>query len=115
MTECYSDEYMGKAGVGVVATLTAPSSGTVSFEVGSEPFVVDVFATASEQIPAEVAAWGEAVQRLTGASAAAHDVPIPNAARHVLVLFRQAGSAPTCSGSHPFQGVLGELGFTPSG
>ncbi len=40
---------------------------------------------------------------------------IPIAARHVLVLFRQAGNAPSCSGSHPYQGVLGELAFTPTG
>ena len=51
-TECYSDQYMGKAGVGIVMTLSAPSSGTVSFDVGSAPYVVDVFATDAEQIPA---------------------------------------------------------------
>ena len=43
---------MGKAGVGVVATLTAPSSGAVSFEIGSSPYIVDVFATEAEQTPA---------------------------------------------------------------
>ena len=51
-TECYTEQYMGKAGVGVVATLTAPSSGTVSFDVGSAPYVVDVFATDARAGPA---------------------------------------------------------------
>jgi eukaryotic-like serine/threonine-protein kinase len=112
-TECYSDEYMGKAGVGVVATLGAPSAGTVSFEVGSAPYIVDVFATASEQIPAEISAWGERLRRFNGTAAAHHEVAVTTPARHVLVLFLQAGSGGSCSGSHPYQGVLGELAFTP--
>jgi eukaryotic-like serine/threonine-protein kinase len=116
MTECYSDEYMGKAGVGVVATLTAPSSGTVTFDIGSSPYVVDVFATEAEQVPAEIGLWGRQIKRLVGESTATgQKVTIPIAARHVLVLFRQAGSAPSCSGSHPYQGVLGELAFLPAG
>jgi tRNA A-37 threonylcarbamoyl transferase component Bud32 len=115
MTECYSDEYMGKAGVGVVATLTAPASGSVRFDVGSSPSVVDVFATEAEQIPADIESWGAAVDRLVGESPRSGDVSIPIAARHVLVLFRQAGSAPSCSGGHPYQGVLGELAFVPTG
>jgi eukaryotic-like serine/threonine-protein kinase len=115
MTECYSGEFMGKAGVGVVATLTAPSSGAVSFQIGSSPYIVDVFATEADQIPGQIESWGEQLQRLTGDSPAAREVTIPIAARHVLVLFRQAGNAPSCSGSHPYQGVLGELAFTPTG
>ncbi len=112
-TECYSDQYMGKAGVGVVMSLSAPASGTVNFDVGSAPYVVDVFATAGEQIPAQIDLWGERLERLVGTSPAPHTVTIPTAARHVLVLFRQAGNAPSCG--HPYQAVLGELAFTPAG
>src|SRR5262245_37535011 len=86
MTECYSDQYMGKAGVGVVATLTAPSRGSVAFDIGSSPYVVDVFATEAEQIPAEIESWGEAVDRLVGESPAPGNVTIPIAARPVLVV-----------------------------
>ncbi len=111
ITECYSGEYMGKAGVGLVITLSAPASGTVSFEVGSAPYVVDVFATAGEQIPAQVDLWGERVERLTGNSPAPHTVPIPTAARHVLVLFQQAARSPTCDGGLPYRAMLGELAF----
>ncbi|HET9546958.1 MAG TPA: serine/threonine-protein kinase [Desertimonas sp.] len=111
ITECYSGEYMGKAGVGLVITLSAPASGTVSFEVGSAPYVVDVFATAGEQIPAQVDRWGERVERLTGNSPAPHTVPIPTAARHVLVLFQQAARSPTCDGGLPYRAMLGELAF----
>jgi serine/threonine protein kinase len=113
MTECYSDQYMGKAGVGVVMSLSAPASGTVNLDVGSAPYVVDVFATAGEQIPAQIDLWGERLDRLVGTSPAPHTVTIPTAARHVLVLFRQAGNAPSCG--HPYQAVLGELAFTPAG
>jgi serine/threonine protein kinase len=115
-TECYSDKFMGKAGVGVVATLSAPSPGTLTFAVGSTPYVVDVFATEAEAIPPRISDWGEALKRLVGEQAPAnHQVTVPVAARHVLVLFLQAGNAPACSGGHPYQGVLGELAFTPSG
>ena len=110
-TECYSDKYMGKAGVGVVATLSGPASGTVSFDVGSAPYIVDVFATADEQIPAQIDHWGASLKRLVGSSPASHEVTIPSTARHVLVLFREAGRSsivPTqrllsrrCSASSP--------------
>jgi eukaryotic-like serine/threonine-protein kinase len=114
-TECYSDEYMGKAGVGVVATLTAASPSTIRFDVGSAPYVVDVFATAAEQVPAAIAGWGERLERLVGTSPASHAVTVPTAARHVLVLFRQAGTSATCGGAHPFQAVLGELAVAAAG
>jgi len=111
ITECYSGEYMGKAGVGLVITLSAPASGTVSFDVGSAPYVVDVFATAGEQIPAQVDLRGERVERVTGNSPTPHTVPIPTAARHVLVLFQQAARSPTCEGGLPYRAMLGELAF----
>ena len=87
---------MGKAGVGIVATLTSPSSGMISFDVDSSPYVVDL--------------WGQRLERLVGSSSASHAVEIPTAARHVLVLFRQAGHAPACG--NPYQAVLGELAFS---
>ena len=115
MTECYSHKYMGKAGVGVVATLSAPASGSISFAIGSAPYIVDVFATADEQIPAQIDHWGASQERLVGSSPATHEVTIPNAARHVLVLFREAGRSSTCQRTDDYQAVLGELAFTASG
>jgi hypothetical protein len=108
-TECYTDQYMGKAGVGLVASLSSPSSGTISFDVGSSPYVVDVFATDAEQVPPEIDSWGQRLERLVGNSPASHSVAIETEARHVLVLFRQAGHSPTCAS--PYQAVLGELAF----
>ena len=113
-TECYSGQYMGKAGVGIVLTLSAPSSGTVSFDVGSAPHVVDVFATAAEQVPTEIGVWGVYLQRFEGTAPAHRQVEIPSAARHILVLIQQAGQAPGCSAEHPYQGMLGELAFSPA-
>jgi hypothetical protein len=113
-TECYSGEYMGKAGVGVVMTLTAPATGTVSFAVGTGPYVVDVFTTEAERIPAQIDFWGERLERLVGSAAAPHVVTIPSPARHVLVLFRQAGTSSSCGSANPYQAVLGELAFAAS-
>ena len=64
---------MGKAGVGVVLTLSAPASGTVSFDVGSAPYVVDVFATDGEQIPPQIDLWGSAWNGSSAQSPAPHD------------------------------------------
>ena len=67
-TECYSDQYMHKAGVGVVLTLSGPATGTVSFDVRSAPYVLDVFATTAEQIPSQIDLWGERLERFVGPS-----------------------------------------------
>ena len=92
MTECYSDQYMDKAGVGVVMTLSAPASGSVSFNVGSAPHVVDVFATEASRFPPR-STCGVATGTRSSARLRPHTrSPIPTAARHVLVLVRQAGT-----------------------
>ncbi|MFV0309282.1 MAG: protein kinase domain-containing protein [Desertimonas sp.] len=117
-TSCYANRYLGKPGVGVVMTMTQPTTGTVSFHVAGEPFQIDVFATADEAIPGEIDAdaWGEAVN---GASPiyreqpATLEVPIPTAARHVLILFREIGADAGCSGRNPFRSTLSALTFTP--
>lgn len=113
-TECYSDRYMGKAGVGLVASLSAPTAGTISFDVGSAPYIVDVMATAAEQVPARIDAWGAQLDRLTGSAPDHFDVTISDPARHILIVVREAGSATTCGASHPYQAVLGEIAFTPA-
>ena len=112
-TECYSDEYMGKAGVGVVVTLSAPASrrGQLRRRIG---------AVRRRRVrhdrrtdPGADRSVG-AARRIASSATPRRRTPstIPTAARHVLVLFRQAGHAPTCNSGVPYQAVLGELAFT---
>ena len=70
-TECYTDKYMGKAGVGVVMTLTAPPAPSASMSA-RRPYVVDVFATAASRIPAQIDLWGERRERLVGSAGGAY-------------------------------------------
>jgi serine/threonine protein kinase len=112
-TECYSDRYMGKGGVGIATTLSARAAGTVGFDVGSAPYIVDVFTFEGQRVPAEIDGWGTRVERLVGNAPAHHDVTVP-AGQHVLVLFREAGSNTGCGAAHPYQAMLGEITFAPT-
>jgi serine/threonine protein kinase len=111
-TECYSDRYMGKAGTGLVATLSVTAAGTLSFDVGNAPFAVDVYATADEQVPTSVEGWGERLERTTGNQPGRVDVQVSTPARHLLVLVMEPGRPDSgCSAQKPHQGALGEIAF----
>ena len=116
MTECYSDKYMGKAGVGVVATLSGPASGTISFDIGSAPYIVDVFATADEQIPAQIDHWGASLgtarRLVAGDPRGHHPERRPTCARPVP---RGGPLLDRANAATDYQAVLGELAFTASG
>jgi len=114
-TVCYNDPGFGdKGGVGVVATLSAATAGTLTAWVGSGPWHVDVFG-ATGAVPATIEAWGAPLDSLTGEAPGSAEFSVETASAHVLVLFREAGQHPTCSGANPYKGVLGELSFTAAG
>ena len=61
-TVCYARSLMGdKPGVGLALTFAAPAAGTLSFDVGTAPFQVEVFASAADAVPPGFAEWGAAV------------------------------------------------------
>lgn len=112
VTECYSDQYMGKAGAGLVLTLSEPSTGTLGFDVGNAPYQVDVFATSDEQVPVAATGWGERLSRTTDTAPGRVDTAIPVEARHVLILVMEPGRPETgCSDDTPHQGAIGEVTF----
>jgi len=114
-TECYSDRYMGKAGAGLAITLSAPATGTLTFDVGNAPYTVDVFATGDEQVPAATDGWGPRLERATGEVSGGVEVPVPVAARHLLVLVMEPGRPGSgCSDGKPHQGAVGEIAFVAS-
>ena len=117
-TSCYSNQYLGKSGVGVVVTLDQPATGTLAFGVESSRYQIDVFATASDTIPTEIGdpAWGTP---LNGDSPIYREEPsqvsLPVAApsRHLLILFREVGPDGGCSGQNPYRSTLSDVTFSP--
>lgn len=113
VTECYSDQYMGKDGVGLVLTLPTALAGTLTFSIGNAPYQVDVFATPDDPAPTGWPGWGSAVVREVGQNAGAAEVALPNAVKHVLIRVMEPGrSSGGCNPSNPHQGMIGEIAFT---
>jgi serine/threonine protein kinase len=114
-TVCYADPAFGdKAGVGVVATLSAATTGTLTTYVGSGSWQIDVFGV-DGAIPPGIGGWGEPLDSKSGDAPGSVEFSVDRSSSRVLVLFREAGQHATCSDSNPFKGVLGELAFTAGG
>lgn len=113
VTECYSDQYMGKDGVGLVITLPTAVAGNLTFDIGHAPFQVDVFATTDEPYPETREAWGTPLAHEVGNAPDRAEVPVTAPAKHVLILVMEPGrSASGCNPGTPHQGMIGEIAFT---
>jgi serine/threonine protein kinase len=111
-TECYSDQYMGKDGTGLVITLPTAVAGTLTFDIGNSPYQVDVYATTTEPFPATFADWGQRVSHEAGTAPGRAEVALPDAVKHVLIRVMEPGlSAASCNSETPHQGMIGELAF----
>ena len=115
-TVCYSSEYLGgKGGVGLAITLDAPSTGMLTIDIDSAPFIVDVHTTAGETAPVEISGWGPAISSDDSLQPEVLSVAITSPATHVLVLLRQLGSSGFCSNDNPFRGTISEVDFASGG
>jgi hypothetical protein len=115
-TVCYSSEYLGgKGGVGLVATFDALAAGTLTIDIASAPWIVEVYASAGEATPASIGDWGESIASANATAAKTLEVPLLTPARHVLVLMRQLGASDSCSGDNPYRGTISELRFAATG
>lgn len=113
-TVCYSSEFLGKPGVGLVVTLGEPGTGTLTFETGNAPYQIDVFTTAEEAVPATIDDWTTQVgDRQFADEPGTVTVDVDQAARHLLVLFREIGPDSDCSSENPYRGSIGNIAFTP--
>jgi len=114
-TECYSGQYMGKAGTGLVVALSTSATGRIGFDVGNAPYTVDVYTSNEEPAPGSVAGWGGRLERATGTAPGRVEVDVTSGARYVLVLIMEPGQTSSgCSAGRPNQGSLGEITFTAS-
>jgi eukaryotic-like serine/threonine-protein kinase len=114
-TECYADRYFGKAGVGLVVDLSAPTAGTLTFDVTTAPFQVFVYGSGDTAAPATLAGWGQPIgAKVVGTEASTVEVAVGTPVRHILIWFVEGGNATSCSPDHPHRAVVGEVAFTGS-
>jgi hypothetical protein len=98
-----------------VADLSASSTGSITVDVASGPWMLDVHAVDTDDVPSSITGWGPAISSQNAAEPRVVTAPIGAPARHVLVLLRQLGSDTFCSGDNPYRGAVSELRFTPAG
>jgi hypothetical protein len=112
-TVCYESEFMNKPGVGLVVTLDAPHSGTLTFDAETPPYQIEVFATPDEAVPASIDAWGSRLgDRQFSDQPSTITVQVAEPARHLLILFREIGPDPGCSDRNPYRGTIANISFT---
>ena len=109
-TVCYADRFLGgKSGLGLVADLGELRTGTLSADIISKPYQVEVFTAGGDSIPPDLAAGWTSVA--TAADAAAGTVTANvEGARYVAVLFHELGRDESCSRNR-FRGSIGEISF----
>jgi tRNA A-37 threonylcarbamoyl transferase component Bud32 len=113
-TECYSSQYLGgKSGVGLVLTLSAAATGTLSVTSLNAPYQLEIYASGAETAPADLAAWGTPLDGTEYAEQPGTvDTAVGAPAQHLLVWLRELGSDDACSESNPYRGRLGEITFS---
>lgn len=107
-TVCYADRFLGgKTGLGLVADLGEARSGTITADIASAPYQVEVL-TAVDSIPPAVAGWTSVA---TAADSKAGTVTAQvDGARYVAVLFHELGANTTCTRNR-FRGGISEISF----
>ena len=110
-TRCYPDADLGGRAVGLAATVLATAPGLLTVDIASESWTVEFYATAAEQLPATLAGWGERVGQQTGQAAATYELQLTSPAKHLLVVFREAGPNRACSADLAHAGGIAELHY----
>ena len=112
-TGCYMDKYFGsEVGAGVLMTMNRPGIGTLTLNVTSKPWIIEVY-TASNVIPTTFEAWGDHVEREFGTATGPATFNVTSPAKYILVMFREGGRSGNCSNKNPYQASLASLKFAP--
>lgn len=111
ITECYSNKFLGKLGVGLIVTLSTAAAGTLRFEVGTGPYNVSVYGSAGDAPPATLEGWGAAIASRNAATPGTVEVAVDTPATNLLVWFVEIGVDSGCSASNPHRGVISEITF----
>lgn len=114
ITECYSNQYTGKPGVGLVVSLSEAATGTLSVDVGTAPYNVSVYTSAEATAPASLDGWGAPVGSQHAGTPGVVELAVDAPASNLLVWFVEIGVDSSCSASNPHRGVISEVAFSPS-
>ena len=113
-TSCYADKYFGaKRSVGIVVSLTRPSTGTLRVNFANGPFGADVF-TATGETPATFDAWTNKAGSLYNTRAQVVRLSITEPVDRILVALTEMGRSDACGTNNPFQGRVNEVAFVPN-
>jgi hypothetical protein len=113
-TECYSNKFLsGKRGVGLVISLSGPSTGTLHVDSLNAPYQIDVMSSSEPTAPTEIDAWQQVGETSFADQPGSVEVHVDEAATFVLVWLKELGRDEACTEHNPFRGRLGEVSFTP--
>lgn len=113
-TECYQDRYLGaKGGVGLIVQLSGPAAGTLSVDVLSAPYQLDIYTTTADTPPAELEGWDRYGDTRWAERTGTVEVRVDVPATHVLLWLKELGRDDGCSADNPFRGRLGEISYVP--
>jgi len=110
-TVCYSSKFLGgKQGVGLVADLGSARVGTFTVALGSGPYQLKLYGTASSEAPTSFSGWGQPVESFNGLEPATVSVTFTEPARFVLVSFNELAPDDGCT-DNPYRGAINEFTF----
>jgi serine/threonine protein kinase len=113
-TECYSNKFLsGKRGVGLIISLTGPSTGTFHVDSLNAPYQIDVMTSSAPTPPTELEGWQQIGETQFSEQPGSVEVAIEQPASFVLVWLKELGRDEACTEHNPFRGRLGEISFTP--
>jgi hypothetical protein len=110
-TRCYPDADLGGRPVGIAATVLATAPGLLTVDIASASWTIELYATAAEQMPGALAGWGERVGQQSGQAPATYELQMTMPAKHLLVVFREAGPNRACSADLAHAGEIAELHY----
>ncbi|MCU1504957.1 MAG: putative serine/threonine protein kinase [Ilumatobacteraceae bacterium] len=110
-TVCYADRFLGgKSGLGLVADLGEVRSGTLTVDIASGPYQVQVLSSSDDQYPTAVSGWA-ATRKFANTSPETITANVTNA-RWVAVVFNELGQNGSCTRNR-YRGQISELSFQP--
>jgi serine/threonine-protein kinase len=113
-TECYSNKFLsGKRGVGLIITLSGPSTGRFHVESLNAPYQIEVRTSSAATPPTDLEAWQQVGDKFASEQPGGIDADIQNPATFLLVWLMELGSDEVCTENNPYRGRLGEISFTP--
>jgi serine/threonine-protein kinase len=113
-TECYSNKFLsGKRGVGLIISLTGPSTGTFHVDSLNAPYQIDVMTSSAPTPPTELEGWQQVGDTHFAEQPGGVEVDVDDPATFVLVWLKELGRDEACTERNPFRGRLGEISFTP--